>query len=159
MDALYNVSHPAARRSRKDHSMPSDPPSIDIPIEEFEFTYARSGGPGGQNVNKVNSKAILRWSVTTSPSLPEAVRQRFLQKFSSRLTIEGELIITSQKYRDQARNVEDCMTKLQEMIASVAAAPIIRRKTKPTRASVERRVDSKKKTSAKKSQRRSPVEY
>ena len=54
--------------------MLSNPPSIDIPAEEFEFTYARSGGPGGQNVNKVNSKVLLRWAVTTSPSLPEGVR-------------------------------------------------------------------------------------
>ncbi len=131
--------------------------SIDIPAEEFEFTYARSGGPGGQNVNKVNSKALLRWAVASSPSLPEGVRARFCQKFASRLTVDGEVIITSQRYRDQSRNVDDCLAKLQEMIASVATPPVLRRKTRPSRASVERRVETKRKTSAKKVQRRAPL--
>ncbi|HQU47046.1 MAG TPA: peptide chain release factor-like protein, partial [Pirellulales bacterium] len=75
---------------------PQDPESfltvhnrIRIPLEEFEFTYARSSGPGGQNVNKVNSKALLRWPVRTSPSLPEAVRERFVGRYGNRITVEG----------------------------------------------------------------------
>ena len=132
-----------------------DPPAdLQIPREEFEFSYARSGGPGGQNVNKVNSKAIMRWAVNSSPSLPEAVRNRFLQKYSSRLTTEGELIIMSQKFRDQARNVDDCLSKLYQMLSTVAQAPMPRRKTKPTRSSVEKRVATKKIVSVKKAHRR-----
>ena len=78
---------------------------VRIPLAEFEFTFARSSGPGGQNVNKVNSKAVLRWGVRHSPALPEAVRQRFLQKYAARLTNEGDLLVTSQRYRDAPRNV------------------------------------------------------
>src|SRR5690242_13852589 len=74
---------------------------IRIPHQEFEFSFARSGGPGGQNVNKVNSKALLRWPVHNSPSLPADVRHRFLTRYRSRLTTEGEIILSSQRYRDQ----------------------------------------------------------
>jgi ribosome-associated protein len=129
-------------------------PHIQIPPAEFEFTYARSSGPGGQNVNKVNSKAVLRWQATKSPSLPEAVRTRFLAKYGSRLTGDGELLITSERYRDQPRNIDDCLEKLREMLLSVAVAPKKRKKTKPSRASKERRLDSKKRDSSKKQSRR-----
>lgn len=129
-------------------------PHIQIPPSEFEFTYARSSGPGGQNVNKVNSKAVLRWQVTKSPSLPEAVRARFLAKYGSRLTGDGDLLITSERYRDQPRNIDDCLEKLREMLLSVAVAPKKRKKTKPSRASKERRLDSKKRDSTKKRNRR-----
>jgi ribosome-associated protein len=129
-------------------------PHIQIPPAEFEFTYARSSGPGGQNVNKVNSKAVLRWQATKSPSLPEAVRTRFLAKYGSRLTGDGELLITSERYRDQPRNIDDCLEKLREMLLSVAVAPKKRKKTKPSRASKERRLDSKKRDSTKKQNRR-----
>ena len=76
---------------------------LQIPLEEFEFTYTRSSGPGGQNVNKVNSKACLRWPALASPSLPPGVRARFLQKFGARITVEGDMLIVSQRYRDQER--------------------------------------------------------
>lgn len=129
-------------------------PHIQIPPAEFEFTYARSSGPGGQNVNKVNSKAVLRWQALKSPSLPEAVRARFLAKYGSRLTGDGELLITSERYRDQPRNIDDCLEKLREILLSVAVAPKKRKKTKPSRASKERRLDSKKRDSTKKQNRR-----
>lgn len=129
-------------------------PDIQIPLEEFEFSFARSGGPGGQNVNKVNSKAILRWAVLVSPSLTEEVRNRFLAKFARRLTGDGELILTSQKYRDQGRNVADCLEKLREMIGSVASRPTLRRPTKPTYGSIQRRTQLKQEQSQKKQQRR-----
>jgi ribosome-associated protein len=130
----------------------------DIPEGEFEFSFARSGGPGGQNVNKVSSKALLRWAVASSPSLPADIRYRFLRKFAARLTLSGEVLIASQKYRDQNRNADDCLLKLQEMVASVASPPTPRIKTKPGRAAVQRRIESKRKVSAKKVQRRAPLE-
>jgi len=129
---------------------------IQVPLAEFEFTFARSGGPGGQNVNKVNSKAVLRWQVTQTQSLPYDVRARFLNKYASRLTIEGELILMSQKYRDQPSNIEDCLQKLREMLEAVATAPTPRRATRPTLASKTRRIESKSQNSVKKQQRRAP---
>ena len=87
---------------------------LQIPLSEFEITFVRSGGPGGQNVNKVNSKAVLRWVAGRSPSLPEAVRERFLQEYGNRLTAEGELLVTSQRYRDAPRNSRDCLEKLRD---------------------------------------------
>jgi ribosome-associated protein len=127
---------------------------IRVPAEEIEFTYARSSGPGGQNVNKVNSKAVLRWNPTTSPSLPDDVRTRFLTKFASKLTTEGEIVIASERYRDQRKNIDDCLEKVRTMILEVARPPKKRRPTKPSRASKERRLDSKRRDSAKKSNRR-----
>lgn len=116
---------------------------IRIPHAEFQWSYARSSGPGGQNVNKVASKAVLRWPLTTSPSLPPDVRERFLSSFGSRLTTEGELIISSQRYRDQGRNIADVLEKLHAMLSQCARAPKRRRPTKPTRSSVAKRIETK----------------
>jgi ribosome-associated protein len=129
---------------------------IQIPLAEFEFTYARSSGPGGQNVNKVNSKATLRWGVRRSPSLPDDVKERFLAAYGSRVTTEGEILIVSQKFRDQAKNVDDCLAKLREMLAAVAVAPRKRRPTKPTRGSRERRLREKRTGSERKRLRGKP---
>ncbi len=129
---------------------------IQIPDEELELTFSRSGGPGGQNVNKVSSKARLRFSVTNSPNLPDDVRERFLNTYSSRITTEGELILTSQIYRDQLRNAEECLEKLRGMIVSVLSPPRPRRATRPTKASVVRRTTSKRQVGQKKQNRRTP---
>ena len=126
---------------------------LQIAVAEFAFEYARSSGPGGQNVNKVNSKATLRWTPSKSASLPEDVRQRFLSRYGAKLTTSGELLITSQRYRDQGRNVDDCLEKLRVMVASVAVPPVRRKKTKPGRAAKERRLQEKRVDSQRKSQR------
>ena len=76
---------------------------IAIPDAEFEWSYARSGGPGGQNVNKVASKAVLRWTFDASPSLPDAVKMRLRTLQRRRVTGEGDFIVTSERYRDQER--------------------------------------------------------
>jgi len=129
---------------------------IKIPLNEFDFSFARSGGPGGQHVNKANTKATLRWNVEKSPSISDAVRGRFMKKYHRRVTNEGELVLSSQRYRDQGRNVADCLSKLREMILEVATAPKKRKPTKPSRAAKERRIKEKKQTAEKK-QRRKPV--
>ena len=129
-------------------------PNIRIPLEEIEFSFVRSAGPGGQNVNKLNTKAVLRWPVTASPTLPDAVRSRFVAKFANRLTSEGELVLTSQRFRDQSRNRADCLDKLREMLLSVAKPPVKRKRTKPTLASRERRLTAKRRRSQHKQLRR-----
>lgn len=127
---------------------------IQIPLSEFSFSYARSSGPGGQNVNKVNSKAVLRWDVTGSPSLPDDVRARLLGKLGSQLTTGGELVVSSDRYRDQPRNREDCLAKVAALISSAATPPKKRRPTRPGRAAKARRRKSKEAQSQKKQQRR-----
>ncbi len=129
---------------------------ISIRVSEFRFSYARSPGPGGQNVNKVNSKAVLRWSVKKTQSLPERVKQRFLARYASRVSKEGELVINSHRYRDQGRNVADCLHKLRELILAVATDPKIRKPKKVSKAAKKRRVEAKKRTGDKKRSRRSP---
>lgn len=131
-------------------------PAIQIPDDEFAFSFARSSGPGGQNVNKVNSKAVMRWTPATSPSLPSEVRDRFVSRYATRLTLAGELILTSQRSRDQNRNVEDCLERLKEMILAVARKPVTRRATKPSRGSHKRRLEGKRLQSGKKRGRQRP---
>ena len=126
---------------------------IAIPASELNFTFVRSSGPGGQNVNKVNSKAQLRWSVTRSASLPDDVRSRVLARYGRRINDRGELILTSQRYRDQGRNMGDCLAKLREMIAVVASPPKRRKKTAPTRAAKESRLRDKREKAEKKRRR------
>jgi ribosome-associated protein len=129
------------------------PPNIRLAEDELKFTFVRSSGPGGQNVNKVNSKAVLRWNVWASPGMPDGVRERFNSRFGARLTESGDLVLTSQRFRDQNRNQEDCLEKLRAMLAAVAQPPKRRKKTRPTRASVERRKQQKRETSHKKQRR------
>ena len=130
--------------------------AIRIPLDEFEWSFARSGGPGGQNVNKVVSKAVLRWGFDSSPSVPDAVKARFRERYPSRLTTEGEVLVTSELTRDQGRNRDDCLEKLAGLLRSVARPPKVRRPTKPTKGSQRRRVEAKKRQSVRKAGRKSP---
>ena len=130
---------------------------IRIPDEELEWSFARSGGPGGQNVNKVASKAILRWKAGASAApIPPAARDRMKVTFPSRFTTEGDAVIQSQKYRDQERNKEDCLLKLAEMVRAALIEPTVRKKTKPSKGAKKRRLADKRRTSAKKQARRAP---
>jgi ribosome-associated protein len=132
--------------------------AIAIPDAEFDWSYARSGGPGGQNVNKVSSKAVLRWAVRDTPSLPPHVKDRLMALNRRRVTTEGDLIITSQRYRDQDRNRQDCLEKLAELVREAATLPKPRRATRPTRGSKTRRLAAKKHRSARMAARRPEVE-
>jgi ribosome-associated protein len=130
--------------------------SICIPLNEFDLRFSRSSGPGGQNVNKVNSKVLLYWDVATSSSLPGAVRERFLQRYGHRLTSDGVLVLSSDRFRDQKRNIDDCLEKLSTMLSTVIAPPTPRRPTKPTKGSKERRLKGKSEHKTKKLMRQKP---
>jgi ribosome-associated protein len=127
---------------------------LTIPEAELRLSFARSGGPGGQNVNKVSSKAVLHFAVRTSPSLPPDVRERFLSRFASRVTTAGEIVIHSEEFRDQPKNIRACYDKLRAMILAVLRPPKKRRPTKPTRGSKVRRLKEKKSRSQIKAGRR-----
>jgi ribosome-associated protein len=130
--------------------------NIQIPESEFQFTFARSGGPGGQNVNKVASKAVLHWDLAANVTLPSEVKERFVQQNRWRITTEGVLVLDSQRFRDQAKNVADCLEKLREMLLRSLHVPKKRRPTKPSRSSKERRLKAKRHVSKQKAHRRRP---
>jgi ribosome-associated protein len=129
---------------------------IQIPLTEFRFTFARSPGPGGQNVNKVNTKAVLKWDVEATSSLPDGVKIRFQKKYARRISKIGELTLTSHRYRDQGRNVADCLNKLRDLIEAVRLPPVLRKARKVSKGAKQRRLDAKKKNSATKQNRRAP---
>src|SRR5262245_42225848 len=131
--------------------------AITIPDAELHFSFARSGGPGGQNVNKVESKAILRWDVAANTSLPPDVKDRLRAQQQHRITAEGELLIQGQRFRDQERNKQDCLDRLREMVLRALTQPRKRKPTKPTRGSRERRLANKKMQARRKAGRRPPA--
>src|SRR5947209_6567053 len=124
-----------------------------IPDGELQWSFVRSGGPGGQNVNKVASKAVLRWNLAGSPSVPAHVKTRFATLQRRRVTTDGELVLNSQRFRDQERNRDDCLEKLREMLLEAATAPKPRKATRPTRGSKERRLEEKRRRATKKTRR------
>ena len=129
-------------------------PQIQIPLREISFTFSRSSGPGGQNVNKVNTKATLRWQVSKTAALPPDVKERFEKKYRRRITTDGELVLHSQRFRDQGRNVADSLEKLRNLVLEVAAAPVPRKRRRPSRTAKEKRLKEKRLLSEKKNRRR-----
>lgn len=117
---------------------------ISIDEREVEESFVRASGPGGQNVNKLATAVQLRFDVRSSPSLPAEVRDRLEQLAGARLTRDGVLVITAQSHRTQGRNRQDALDRLIDLIRRAAIAPRLRRPTKPTKASRERRVEAKK---------------
>jgi ribosome-associated protein len=117
---------------------------ITIPANEMHFSYVRSGGPGGQNVNKVASKAVLRFNLLASSAIPESARSRAALRLASRLTRSGEIVLSSDAHRDQARNREAVRERLQGLLARALVAPKMRLATAPSAAARERRLRAKK---------------
>lgn len=111
---------------------------------ELTFTFARSSGAGGQNVNKVNSKVTLIWDLENTKSINTFQKDRFLKKYSNFLNADGAIKIISQKYRTQKRNIVDAKEKLEEMLLTIKTPPKRRIDTKPTKSSVKKRIQNKK---------------
>lgn len=131
---------------------------FEIPDKELKFQFDRSSGAGGQNVNKVNTKATLFFHVAHSSGLPQAVKTRFVLKWKNRISADGTLVLSSDRFRTQKGNIEDVLEKFAEMLAAVAKPPKKRHKTKPSKGSIERRLTAKKIRSENKN-RRKPVDY
>jgi ribosome-associated protein len=117
---------------------------IEIDEREIEESFVRASGPGGQNVNKLATAVQLRFDVRRSPSLPGEVRTRLERLAGARLTRDGVLVIMAQRHRTQARNRDDALERLVDLIRRAAIAPRPRRPTRPTAASRERRIEAKK---------------
>ncbi len=124
-----------------------------IPLTELSFSWARSGGPGGQNVNKVETKAVLRFDFAGSPSISDELKERAKPKLAPRLTDEGELVLSSTKTRSREQNRSDCIERLAALLADAFQPVRVRKKTRPSRAQKQRRLDNKKRRGEKKKDR------
>ena len=132
-------------------------PGISLDEDELEFSFIRASGPGGQNVNKVSSAVQMRFDARRSPSLSNEVSIRLQKLAGSRLTLDGVIVITANRFRTQEMNRKDATERLAELIAKAAVAPVKRRATKPTKASKERRLESKTRRGGIKALRGKPI--
>jgi ribosome-associated protein len=129
-------------------------PTFMLDEAEIKFSFMSSPGPGGQNVNKVATAVLLRFNVLQSASLPDEIRQRLLLLYNRKITRQGELIIKASRFRTQKRNKRDALDRLIQLLKQAAIKPKKRRKTKPTKASVQQRLEKKKVHAKKKLLRR-----
>jgi ribosome-associated protein len=118
-------------------------PEIALNDDEISYSFIHASGPGGQNVNKVASAVQLRFNITGSLSLPDAVKDRLVSLGGSRVTDNGEIVITARRFRTQERNKQDALERLVNLIRKASIKPRARRKTKPTARSIERRLQVK----------------
>ena len=133
-------------------------PTLSIPLSELRFKFRRSSGPGGQNVNKLNTSVELQYDFVHSAVLSAEQRQRIAEKLAARLNSTGALVIQSERFRTQGRNRADCLDKLAVLLAEVLKTQPKRAKTKPSRAARARRLDSKRRHSEKKRSRQTPLD-
>jgi ribosome-associated protein len=132
-------------------------PSASLLEPELEFITSRSSGPGGQNVNKLNTKVTLRFNVHNSAILTDDEKTIIAAKLASRITTDGVLLVVAQDKRSQLQNKESAVVKLDALLSKAFAVKKKRKATKPSRASVQERIDAKKKTSEKKKLRQKPL--
>lgn len=128
-------------------------PNVRIPADALAFSFSGSGGPGGQNVNKRATKAELRVHIDSIP-LSGRARERLLLLAARRINDAGEVVIVSSEHRSQGQNKSECMDRLRELLVEAMAVPRVRRKTRPSRGSVERRLTDKSQQSKRKESRR-----
>ena len=131
---------------------------MQIPFEELNFSYSRSSGAGGQNVNKVNSKVTMEWVIERNQSLHPDVIARFKERYGNLITQEGVVKFSCQESRSQKMNQDECISRLNRMIENVLLPPKLRKKTKPKRSAVLNRLNSKKVDGLKK-KLRGKIEY
>lgn len=133
------------------------PGGLRIPLSELRFSFSRSPGPGGQHVNKVNTRVELRFDLAACPGLPAELRRRALERLADRLNRAGQLVVASSRHRSQSRNRQDCIERFQALLAEALRPPgPRRRRTRPGRAAIARRREAKTHQSRKKSLRRRP---
>ena len=118
-------------------------PKIALAESEVHVEFVRSGGPGGQNVNKVSTAAQLRFDARRSPSLPQEVKERLVKLAGRRMTADGVVLIDASRFRSQERNREDALERLVALLRQATLRPVARRKTRPTLGAKKRRIEHK----------------
>ena len=129
---------------------------VRVPLAEIDVQAARSGGPGGQHVNRTESKVVLRFSVANSPSVPESERALLLERLAARLTTRGDLIVHCAVHRERSRNLATGYDRMEELLRQAMVRRKQRRPSRPTKASVQRRLERKGRRSKAKQLRRRP---
>lgn len=129
---------------------------LTIPARELAVAYSRSGGPGGQNVNKVETKATVRFDVARSPAVADWMRPLLLEKLASKLTKEGELVVSSDRHRERAQNLSAARARLAELLHAALVPEKERKSTRPTAGSKKRHAETKKRRAGAKASRRAP---
>ena len=133
--------------------------TIRIPEEEFDWSFVRSGGPGGQNVNKLETRVTVRFDIGGSAALSEEPKARLRERLATRITKDGVLQVTSQRHRSQVANKDAAVERFAELVGEALQEEVPRRKTRPSRAAKARRLDEKRRRSGRKRDRAAPISH